>query len=335
MRRQTATVSVHALSAGHLTLPERFFVTPLEDQCGRKTVPSLSFLIQHESCNGDPPVRLVFDLGIRRDPSLYDPKIYKHAMTRQPITGMPDVIASLAAGGLAPDDIDYVLFSHVHWDHIGLPSDFPRTTFVVGNGACGLLSGQTKLENGSHSHFEAGLLPEDRTIELSDSRLASKTPLKENVEITITSISSTNGTSELSLPDYHGPWQSKSVFPHAIDIFHDGSVYIVDAPGHLPGHINLLCRVEADRYVYLAGDSYHDARLLSGEKDIATWNDNSCPGVVCCIHADQEVAKVTIDRIRKISSGKTDLGDVEVVFAHDAGWESEARRDNKFFPGYL
>lgn len=39
--------------------------------------------------------------------------IRKHAETRQPMTTEPDVVRSLANGGLTPDDIDFVLYSHV------------------------------------------------------------------------------------------------------------------------------------------------------------------------------------------------------------------------------
>jgi hypothetical protein len=108
----TATVQVHALSAGHLTLPEKFFVYPASET-SRKTVPSLAFLIQH--CNSDTGkvTRIVFDLGLRRDIQRYSKDIQRHASTRQPVSTDPDVVKSLAAGGLGADDIDFVIYSHV------------------------------------------------------------------------------------------------------------------------------------------------------------------------------------------------------------------------------
>jgi hypothetical protein len=48
-----------------------------------------------------------------------------------------------------------------------MPADFPMSQLIVGNGSLDLLSGRTKLGNGSHSHFESGLRPLGRTIELS------------------------------------------------------------------------------------------------------------------------------------------------------------------------
>jgi hypothetical protein len=60
-----------------------------------------------------------------------------------------------------------------------------------------------------------------------------------------------------------------------MDLFGYGSLYIVNAPGHLPGHLNLLCRTGDRNFVYLAGDSCHDPRLLTGELEIAEWTKGS------------------------------------------------------------
>ena len=107
-----ATVEVFALSAGHFSLPERFFVHPAS-QSARRTVPSLAFLVIHRDLETGRRTRIVFDLGLRRDLQRYSLPIQKHVKTRQPTTTLPDVTASLAVGGLTPDDIDYVIYSHV------------------------------------------------------------------------------------------------------------------------------------------------------------------------------------------------------------------------------
>jgi glyoxylase-like metal-dependent hydrolase (beta-lactamase superfamily II) len=248
---------------------------------------------------------------------------------------MPDVVSSLAFGGLFPEDIDYVILSHVHWDHIGMPSDFNTSKFVVGNGACGLLSGERKLTNGSHSYFEADLLPKGRTIELTDPED------KQNLPSSGGTRSSKEGefmasfaNSQLDV-NFNQSWKQTSIFESTLDLFGDGSVYVVSAPGHLPGHLNLLCRVEGGKYIYLAGDSVHDPRLLSGEKEIATWTHENDPAITCCIHADKITAQKTINLIKTLASGQTDLGSVEIVFAHDAAWQKNAKAAGRFFPGRL
>jgi glyoxylase-like metal-dependent hydrolase (beta-lactamase superfamily II) len=332
---ELGTVTVHALDAGIFTLPERFFVFPLDDSNARKTVPSLSFLIEHRT----PPTstslrghvtRVVFDLGLRRDTTKYSPPIRKHLETRQPMTTSPCVVQSLAAGGLRPEDIDYVILSHVHWDHIGTPSEFTRSKFIVGHGSLGLLNGTRKLENGSHSHFEADLLPKDRTIELTDPDVPATPPLSDD-EYEHSEQRETGGL-DLKV------WKSMSIFPAAIDVFADGSLHILHAPGHLPGHLNLLCRTSMDptRYVLLGADSCHDRRLLTGEKEIAEWTNPDLPGVTQCIHMDKALAKQTLKRIWDAEQGLVEgLGPVEVVFAHDPVWEAKAKKAGRFFPGSL
>jgi hypothetical protein len=106
------TVSVHALSCGHFTIPEYQFVHPVSRDA-RKSVPSLGFLIQHQDAFTGRITRIIFDLGLRRDLKRYPAPIQKHIETRQPLTTDPDVTKSLARGGLEPTDIDYVLYSHV------------------------------------------------------------------------------------------------------------------------------------------------------------------------------------------------------------------------------
>lgn len=111
------TVTVHALAAGNLTLPERFFVRPASETA-RRTVPSLSFLIQHHNVTTHKVTRIVFDLGIRREIAQYSAPIQRHILTRQPLTTDPDVVKSLAAGGLSPNNIDFVIYSHVSWRNL-------------------------------------------------------------------------------------------------------------------------------------------------------------------------------------------------------------------------
>lgn len=109
-----------------------------------------------------------------------------------------------------------------------------------------------------------------------------------------------------------------------MDIFNDGSILIVNAPGHLPGHINLLVHMPSDSTIYLAGDACHDRRLLTGEKSIGEWHDDG--GNSCCIHADRKQAEQTIARIRKLEEEG-----VEVILAHDDNWERKCENQDRFF----
>ncbi|EJD40464.1 Metallo-hydrolase/oxidoreductase [Auricularia subglabra TFB-10046 SS5] len=303
-----ATVTVYALECGQLTLPESTFVTPA-DPSALITVPVLSFLVQHPS-----GTRLLFDLGLRHPFSLYSEKIQEHITKRQPASSQPDVVASLARGGLTPDDIDVVILSHVHWDHIGNPSAFPRSRFVVGPTSLSLLDGTLSSGPGSHSSFERGIIPLERTTELP--------PRSSETETVV-------------IPGGTGArWTKFGMLEHTLDVFGDGSVRIVDAPGHVPGHINLLLRIAGGRFVYLAGDAAHDRRIYTGARAIAEWTDKH--GDRCCIHTDKATALATLSQIRALEEGGVEdggeQGSVQVIFAHDVEWMAKARAENLFLP---
>ncbi|EMD86436.1 hypothetical protein COCC4DRAFT_135762 [Bipolaris maydis ATCC 48331] len=290
----TAVVSVHALSCGHFSLPEYQFVDNVTPDA-RRAVPSLAFLIQHVNRYTGKRTQLIFDLGLRKDVKRYPLPIQKHIETRQPMSTDPDVTKSLAKGGLTPKDIDFVIYSHVHWDHVGEPRDFPDSTFVVGHGAVTLLNGTSSSLRGGHSFFENDLLPKGRTVELPEPAI-----------------------------NLHGPWQSQGCLPEVLDLFNDGSLLIVNAPGHLPGHINLLARTSPSHQIYMGGDACHDRRILTGEKKIGEWND--AHGQVCCIHANRKQAEETIERIRILEKEG-----VEIIFAHDTEWENDPANRTRFF----
>ncbi|KAH7082677.1 beta-lactamase-like protein [Paraphoma chrysanthemicola] len=309
-------VTISALQAGHLTLPEKLFVTDADPE-KRATVPSLSFFIQHPSpTNASKPDTLVFDLGLKRDISGYREAQQHHIAQRQPTTVSPDAAESLRAGGLDPKDVDTVILSHVHWDHVGTPGDFVNAEFVVGCGTMHLLA------NGGGPLYPAELfnhdeLPAERTKELPPAR-------------------SEDAAKAFERQTSHA-WKPMAGFPATIDFYNDGSVYIIDAPGHLPGHVNLLARVAPGRWVYLGGDCCHDPRILSGEKGIALYDDGR--GGLRSVHADTDEAARTVERAaRFLKKGRIQeegggIVDVEVVVAHDRGWAE--RNEGRFWPGNL
>jgi glyoxylase-like metal-dependent hydrolase (beta-lactamase superfamily II) len=157
------------------------------------------------------------------------------------------------------------------------------------------------LKNGlggyaSHQHFVPDTLPDDRSSELPDP----------------------NG----------GKWKPLGPFPAVLDLFEDGSVFVIDTPGHLPGHVNLLCRTK-EKWVCLCGDAFHDRRLLTGEKEIGEFANPH--GHMICIHVDKEAAAESIRRLREFGEGAGDK--VEIIAAHEEVWWEENK--HKKFPGTL
>jgi N-acyl homoserine lactone hydrolase len=83
------------------------------------TIPDIFFLIDH------PKGLVLFDTGL--DVSIWPPEAQKDIVQR------PDqlVDTQLAKLGYSPGDIKYVIMSHLHSDHAGGISLFPRATFIV------------------------------------------------------------------------------------------------------------------------------------------------------------------------------------------------------------
>lgn len=313
---------VSMLPSGFLTLPEHFFCADQTDHSIRNTVPSMSFLIRHASHN------IVFDLGMRKILDNYPTSIRPHLATRQPITTAPDTSDSLRSGGLEPSNVDIVVLSHVHYDHVGTPSDFDKALFVVGYGVRHLL--QHGMKYHSAAKFEKDLLPEDRIVEL---------PIQTRLPDYAQPVQNEMPPSARQINDIqpegsnNRQWQRLGPLNNAIDLFGDGRIYVVDSPGHLVGHLNLLVCTSPGHWVYLAGDACHHARLLDGETEFARWEEN---GIHVCIHQDEAVAKDTLSRIQMLRSKGLDGsgGDtVEVIFAHDAQWSQ--RHPEAIFPGHL
>jgi hypothetical protein len=123
-------------------------------------------------------------------------------------------------------------------------------------------------------------------------------------------------------------WKPISTIKNAIDYFGDQSCYIVDAPGHLQGHVNLLARIGPEKWVYLGGDCCHDSRIITGEKDIAMYPDGH--GGMRSVHSNLPVAKDTIAMIQEFIQTNSN---VEWIIAHDKGWAD--KNQDKFFPGKL
>ncbi|KAI1313332.1 hypothetical protein F5Y03DRAFT_161423 [Xylaria venustula] len=337
-------VTVSALDAGHITLPEYLFVTGVDPEV-RTTVPSLSFLIQHPSPSASHSgnvTNLVFDLGVKRNLSGYAIAQQPHIGLRQPIIIDPDCSTSLRKGASnegeekqlldVEKDVDFVILSHVHWDHIGTPSDFSGATFVVGSGTLDL------LKNGGGPLYPAELfnadeLPASRTVELPPAPSQDSEFQEYYARPPAPVHTPTPADTQAKLPPSANEWswQPFAGFPRTVDFFGDKSVYVIDSPGHIYGHVNLLVRISEKKYVYLGGDCCHDTRILSGEKEIAEYDDGH--GGVRSVHTHTGLARNTL---AEIDGGVNQLrkdAEVEVVLAHDKGWAERNR--HRFWPNKL
>lgn len=92
----------------------------------------------------------------------------------------------------------------------------------------------------------------------------------------------------------------------------------------------MLARTSSDGgWIYLAGDSAHDWRLIKGEGEIADFVNPE--GVRVCLHRDKPKAVETIKRIAQVAT----LPKVQVILAHDSEWYEENKGGSCFWPGKI
>ena len=118
-------LKLYAFSSGALTLGKGFLVNgaPMEPQI---QVPVGFYVIKHPKGN------VLFDTG-NNDKIITDPGYWGAAFNALKPVNTPDVAidAQLKKIDLTPDDITYVVVSHLHLDHGGNVAKFPKSTIVV------------------------------------------------------------------------------------------------------------------------------------------------------------------------------------------------------------
>ncbi|KAJ4985088.1 metallo-beta-lactamase superfamily protein [Stagonosporopsis vannaccii] len=216
----SVSVTVRIIDSGtRLNAPASFFMEPtIPGHEVLSNSPAYPFLIEHESGK-----KLIFDLGIRKDWKNFAPAILtQFGAAGVEVNGDKDVIDALEEGGIRREEVDAVIWSHWHFDHVGDTSRFaPNTQLVVGPG------------------FSAALIP--------------GYPANENSPILETDYK--NRT--LRELDFTKETSVKIGRFDALDYFGDGSFYLLNAPGHTVGHICALARTTPTTFIFMGGDACH------------------------------------------------------------------------------
>lgn len=106
-------------------------------------------------------------------------------------------------------------------------------------------------------------------------------------------------------------------FAVGVDFFGDGSFYLVDAPGHIAGHLVAIARVSANRFVLLAGDCCHNRQCYNpGERRISELNYHKI-----------ETARQTVEKVKAMHQSDNAV----VILAH----EKERLHEMPIFPKKL
>ena len=168
----------------------------------------------------------------------------------------------LARIGVKPDAIDYVGISHHHLDHTGEAAAFPGATLLIGKGDWDLLSAAEPPYGMDAKEFAQ-----------RSGRLA---------------------------PWISGGGKVELLTRDRKDVFGDGTVVMINLPGHTPGHHGLLVKLEHAGYVLLSGDVSHFHENYASD-GIPTWNANRADSLA------------SLDRFKKIA----DKLHATVIIQHD------------------
>lgn len=200
-----------------LTVEASMLVQPAIPGHEMMNFPTLSFLIKHSPSGR----QILFDLGCRKDfwklPEPLADVIDKRVPGIRVDKNLVDV---LIEGGVDVSKLEAAIVSHHHYDHIGDPATFPKSMdLVVGPG------------------FSEHYLPGYPTAE--ESPAWEEAFEGRNVrEVTF--------SDNFVVAGYQ-----------ANDYFGDGSLYILNTPGHTIAHISALVRTTIDTFVFLGGDICH------------------------------------------------------------------------------
>ncbi len=133
--------------------------------------------------------------------------------------------AQLRARGIEPRELGLIVMTHLHFDHASALADFPAATVLVS-------------------------APEWRAANARGATLQGYSAAQLDPRLTYCTV------------DFHGPAaHARGPFERALDLFGDGSLTLLDTPGHSAGHLAILARL-SEREVLIAGDAIYTMATL-------------------------------------------------------------------------
>lgn len=133
------------------------------------------------------------------------------------------LVNQLKVLGYSPAEIKHVVISHLHWDHAGGMRDFPGATFTVSR------------REWEHAVSRKGL-------NLFKGAYIKDEFLEVGLDV------------DLVEPDPKRPYLG---FPASCDVFDDGTMVLVDLPGHAPGQIGMVLNLPSGRRFFFTGDAFY------------------------------------------------------------------------------
>lgn len=234
-----------------------------------KAFPAAVALIEHPQHG-----RILFDTGYHQNffeaTKRYPEKLYS-LLTPCSLSCGDGIVEQLSLLGTSPEEINHLVLSHFHADHIAALSEFTRANLL-----CHPLGYRYMKQAGRLSRLRKGYLRELlKGVELSRFNWVDKFPL--------------------DLANILG--LDTDIGLLACDAFSDQSLYFVNLPGHAAGQIGLLVRLE-QQFVFLLADACWVIENISESLD-QHWLAN----ILC---DDVSAYRDTLNKLRKCYSLASD-----------------------------
>jgi len=265
-------MKLYFLATGFGSVAKGLFV----QGAGMKSIrfPILSVLIERDRD------LVLFDTGLgtriedEMKPPIYWGNLFFHrrVMHTRFDPGRDALIHQLPRLGFKPSDVKHVILSHLHWDHAGGIRDFPDARFIVGRREWDFAAGLSGKALFKNAYIKEQFLAEGLQVE----------PV---------------GT------DPDRPFKN---FPASYDLFGDGSLVLLDLPGHSPGLMGLYVTMPSGRRFLLSGDTFYFPEGL--EQRIPK------SALMRALVSEGPEAIASIEKIAALRQSEPDL---EVVGSHD------------------
>lgn len=262
-------MKLYFLSTGFASVPKGLFVSGAPWKSVR--FPILSFLIERKGN------LVLFDTGLgariheEMKPLRYRQNwLFNKFVMKTEFDALRDpVIKQLPTLGYDPKSVKSVILSHLHWDHAGGMLDFPHAEFIIGKK-------EWESATAPDSHKHAYIREQYERPELHK-RLVSTIPGKTFLG-----------------------------FPASYDVFGDGSLVLVDLPGHTDGLMGLVVTMPSGKMFLLGGDSFYFPENLESKSPKSKLMKK-------LVHEKEEADRT----IEKLYDLMMDNRSIEMVGCHD------------------
>lgn len=215
-------VNVNFFQAGYCTHPEAIVIR--DGKWKVTKFPAVFALISHPIYGA-----ILYDTGYSErfyEETRYLP--YRIYALTTPVYFQPNQSAAIQLQnfGIAPEEVNYIIISHFHADHVGGLQDFPNAQYICFKSAYEAVKNLRNIA-ATKAGFLPGLLPTD-----FDKRAIFT---EEKTTVTLS-------------PEY-------DTFDTGFDLFGDGSLVAVELPGHVTGQLGLFFSDINEQCYFLIADA--------------------------------------------------------------------------------